>query len=148
MVFILRCIEQDLYRVDPISPWDGDFFYLSLTTEQLEAFRTLQDLLDQKPRSSSQALCNAITIALRSLYLPSNCFDMLTESFLSPVIAFVCFCSVHSEGGFCNPKRLTSIYAKTQFGIRLFLLKEGQAMYNNCRDISSTQSEQYEKYMA
>ncbi|KAF8432914.1 hypothetical protein L210DRAFT_3650015 [Boletus edulis BED1] len=128
LCFVLRCIQQNLMREDMKTPWDGESFYLALTPDQVNSFRRLLTLLQQVD-SSDEDLSRAIKAARKSLYMPEDTFHLLMHPFLSAIIVFICLRSVHPEGGFWSPKRLTTIYAKTQFSIRLFLLQEAQEMY-------------------
>ncbi|KAF8121677.1 hypothetical protein EV363DRAFT_1139096, partial [Boletus edulis] len=128
LCFVLRCIKRNLICLDAETPWDGDKFYLPLTSRQLAGFQQLLVSL-QDPQSSNCDLSNAVKVALKSIYMPDNRFDILAHPFLSAIIAYIGIRSIHPEGGFWNPKRLTSFYAKTQFGIRLFLLSEACDAY-------------------
>ncbi|KAH7918023.1 hypothetical protein BV22DRAFT_1134916 [Leucogyrophana mollusca] len=84
------------------------------------AFKALGDKLNT---SSNGELAVDIFRALKTLYMPVNTFDIFGYRYLSPVVAYLCLRSVHPDGGFIEPKLLTTHYIKTQFGIRLFLLE-------------------------
>ena len=146
LCFVLRCIERGLIHQDAKSPWEGDTFYLPLGSEQFTRFQQLLSLL-RNPKSSEQAIFSAIKMTCQNLYMPGNCFDLLSHPFLSVVIVYACLRSVHPQGGFWDPKRLTSIYAKMQFGIRLFLLHEAQDVYMRFDAEYSDGDKKYQEYM-
>lgn len=145
LCFVLRSMQQNLVREDMKTPWEGESFYLSLTpgqvncshcicllfhliSIQVNSFQRLLALLQQVD-SADEDLSKAIKAARKSLYMPGDTFHLLMHPFLSAVIVFICLRSVHPEGGFWGPKRLTTFYAKMQFSIRLFLLQEAQETY-------------------
>lgn len=72
---------------------------------------------------------------------------MLKEPYLSPVASFVCIRSIHPEGGFYNPKRLTSYHAKMQFSLRLLILAEAQNLYEAQSQGDGDSNAKYEDYM-
>ncbi|KIM51974.1 hypothetical protein SCLCIDRAFT_32998 [Scleroderma citrinum Foug A] len=128
LCFIIRCIEGKMYCKAPKSPWEGDSFYLSLTVDQVNSFHALRTLLCQS-KPDQDRLSNALASALGSIYTPMNRLDLFVHPYLDPINAYVCLRSLDPKGGFRQPKLLTAIYSKIQFGIRLYLMNQIEKDY-------------------
>ncbi|OAX37324.1 hypothetical protein K503DRAFT_783713 [Rhizopogon vinicolor AM-OR11-026] len=103
-------------------------YLLTLSAEQLEASRSLLDLLKEL-KYHDPKLKDGIQAVLSSVYMPKNTLQMFDNSYINPVVAYICLRSVNSHGGFLPPKQLTNPLVKTQFGIRLFILEFIQKQY-------------------
>lgn len=134
LCLILRCVSRGTYTLGTSSPASSAsrpstaLYHLSLSKEQLDTAQSLLRLLGDTVQSDLK-LVDAIRTTLGSIYMPQNTLEMFNDNFISPVIAYICLRSVHSEGHFESPKLLSTHYVKTQFGIRLYLLEFVQSQY-------------------
>jgi hypothetical protein len=76
-------------------------------------------------------LKESIQTILASIYTPQNTLGMFHDSYINPVVAYICLCSVHSDGSFHSPKLLTTYHVKTQFGICLYILENIERQYTS-----------------
>ncbi|KAG1841172.1 hypothetical protein C8R48DRAFT_781482 [Suillus tomentosus] len=146
--FVMRCIGQGCYVLkddDRLQKEKGDFC-LTLTKQQLKAFESLSNSLNLP--SSGCDWTPIIDNALSTIYMPNNPFEMFKDKFANAVNVYVCLRSVHPQGGFQTPKSLTVYEAKTQFGIRLFLMDHSLRRYEVFKQADPDEKEaQYDAWM-
>jgi hypothetical protein len=133
LCLILRCVLHDTYILTPSPPASSmssssPHYHLSLSPQQLHASQSLVGLLKQT-HCDSLKLKESIQTILGSIYTPQNTLGMFQDSYINPVVAYICLRSVHSDGGFHSPKLLTTYHVKTQFGIRLYILEYIERQY-------------------
>jgi hypothetical protein len=148
LCFVMRCIGQGEYVLKDdhrLQKEKGDFC-LTLTKQQLKAFEELSNSLNLP--SSECDWTPIINNALSTIYMPDNSFEIFNNRFANVVNVYVCLRSVHPEGGFQTPKSLTVYEAKTQFGIRLFLMDHILRRYQDFMQTNPEVEEvQYDAWM-
>ncbi|KAG2045473.1 hypothetical protein BDR06DRAFT_1015619 [Suillus hirtellus] len=131
LCLILRSVLLDAYTVATSLPAQNssdsrlssdDQYRLTLSAEQLEASQLLLNLLRQLKHDDPK-IKDGIEMVLFSVYMPKNTLQMFDDSYINPVVAYICLRSVDSDGGFLPPSLLTNPHVKTQFCIRLFILE-------------------------
>jgi hypothetical protein len=67
----------------------------------------------------TKCLSDAMDDLAEALYMPDNAYDMMSDIFVSPVVAAMCLRALAAEGGFLPPKLITSNITPTQCAIHL-----------------------------
>lgn len=137
--FVLRCFDNGQYSTviaddeassDGSSSEDGmptapakpqiknGAYCLTLTEMQVGAIENLNSHLSTGDYNS-KGLRKAIDQLLEALYMPDNTDDMLSNVFVSPVIAMVCLTALAPEGGFLHPRLTTGKLVALQCAVRL-----------------------------
>lgn len=87
------------------------------TTEQLSSIRYLVDMLRNEPESSP-VLVEAIDSLLETIYMPNNTYALYGNPYATLSTQFLCLRSIHSGGGFIDPRYITHYLTANQFGVR------------------------------
>ncbi|KAI6025371.1 hypothetical protein PISMIDRAFT_16882 [Pisolithus microcarpus 441] len=141
LCLVLRCVQKKAYTTFGPSLPLGEKPQLVLTRKQLTATQALLKALLSHQQISHSQLMPLINDLLQDIYMPDNSFDMIENSFVNPANLYTCFRSMASQGGFEEPKRLTHLYAKIQFAMRLTIMdtveqlrKSMRTTARNCSD--------------
>jgi hypothetical protein len=93
-------------------------YCLTLTSQQIGAISDLNDRLADSAYND-RGLSNAIDVLAEMLYMPDNSEEMMSNIFVSPVMAFACLRAIAVDGGFLPPKSITGNLVALQCAIRL-----------------------------
>jgi hypothetical protein len=93
-------------------------YCITLTETQISAIEKLNAYLAGSTYNSKE-LFSGIDDLVEALYMPTNSDEMLSNIFISPVVAFMCIRALAAKGGFRPPKLITGPMVALQCDIRL-----------------------------
>jgi hypothetical protein len=136
---VLRCLKANNYKIysrrdfaasESTHHSQDRVYQITLSESQRRAAEALLSLLDSDLIHTSPGMARGIDDFLETIYMPDNTFASFKDTFVSPMVAFMCIRSVHDSGGFRHPKNITCELVGIQYSLRLLLLFHVQGLWD------------------
>ena len=150
--FVVRCFDSGQYSTasDSDLASDGSIsddgtdmptikhvkngaYCVTLTDAQITAIENLNVHLATSTYNSKE-LFDAIDSLAEALYMPTNSDEMMSNIFISPVVALMCLRALATNGGFLPPKSITGRLVALQCGIRLCIFVVVMKLWRQRKD--------------